>query len=341
MSRSIFLIGLTALLCCSCHWSDRPVRLSGEAQGTTYSIIYYDRQQRNLQPQIDSLLTAFDLSASLWVDSSLLRRINNGDCDQLDTTLDILLRHSIDMNRYTGGAFDCTVGKLVRCYGFGFDKRGDLDEHTLDSLRQYVGTDKISLDSSSRRITKHPGVEIDFNAIAQGYSVDLIADLLERKGIHDYLVDVGGEVIARGHKPDGRLWTVGIERPAANKYSAPEVETSIELQDLSVVTSGSYRKYYEKGGVKYSHTIDPTTGRPVQHSLLSVSVVDSYAWRADALATAFMVMGLEKSLRFIDDHPDDPQVQSVFFIYDDNGELRTFATHAFEKLIKQPPANEK
>ena len=335
MQRSIFLLVMTVLLCGSCHRSERPVRLTRHAQGTTYSIIYYDRQQRNLQPQIDSLLTAFDMSASLWVDSSLLRRVNDGDGDSIDATLSTLLRLSIDMNHYTHGAFDCTVGKLVRAYGFGFDKQSNLDDHTLDSLHQYVGGDKVAMDSVSSRIVRQPGVEIDFNAIAQGYSVDLIGELLERNGIHNYLIDVGGELIARGHKPDGSLWRVGIERPAANKYSAPEVETSIELQDMAVVTSGSYRKYYEKGGVRYSHTIDPATGRPVRHSLLSVSVVDRYTWRADALATAFMVMGLEKSLRFIDSHPDDPQVQNVFFIYDDNGELRTFATHAFEKLIIQ------
>jgi len=146
-------------------------------------------------------------------------------------------------------------------------------------------------------------------------------------------VDIGGEVISRGKKPDGSLWSVGIEKPAQNKYSEPEVEIAIALLNQSVVTSGSYRKYYEKNGVKYSHTIDPSTGRPVQHSLLSVSVVDQYAWRADALATSFMVMGLQQSLRFIEEHSGDPQVQKVYFIYNENGEMKTYATKEFKKLI--------
>lgn len=334
MVKRIIIPSLALLLALSsCHRQPVPTQLSGKAQGTYYSIIYYDSLNRNLQPQIDSLLHLFDLSASLWEEASCINRINKGETDTLDDILYPLLLRSIETNAYTDGAFDCTVGKLVRAYGFGTDRKAELSDNTIDSLREYTGNDKIAVDTGTRRIIKAEGVEIDFNAIAQGYSVDWIAQFLECRGIHDYLVDIGGEVIAHGQKPDGTPWTVGIERPAKNKYSAPEVETAVTLKDLSVVTSGSYRKYYEKDGVRYSHTIDPSTGRPVKHTLLSVSVVDRYAWRADAMATAFMVMGLERSLRFIDSHPDDPQVQSVFFIYDDNGELKTFATQEFKKLI--------
>src|SRR5574344_107111 len=332
-----FVLG-TFLFITACHRPIEPVRLKGEAQGTYYSIIYYDSLNRNLQPKIDSLLHSFDMSASLWIDSSLLRCINNNTKTALDNTLLTLLQQSLYINQYTQGAFDCTVGKLVRAWGFGFDKRANMTDAIIDSLRQYTGPNCISIDSSSGNyqiVKQHPETEIDFNAIAQGYSVDLIGAYFENLGINNYLVDVGGEVIAHGGKPDGTPWSVGLEKPAENKYSAPEVETAIALQNPSVVTSGNYRKYYEKNGVKDSHTIDPSTGRPVEHSLLSVSVVDKYAWRADALATSFMVMGLQKSLRFIKDHPNDLQVQKVYFIYNEQGKMKTYATEEFKKLITE------
>lgn len=163
----------------------------------------------------------------------------------------------------------------------------------------------------------------------------MIASVFDSLGVQNYLIDVGGEVIAKGSKPNGENWAVGIEKPAESKYDQQEVEVAISLIDKSVVTSGNYRKYYEKDGVRYSHTIDPATGHPVDHSLLSVSVVSKESWYADAMATAFMVMGLEKALQFINSHPDDQDIQAVFFIYDDHGEFKTHATPAFQKLIRE------
>ena len=312
----------------SCHRSSEPVRFYGLAQGTSYSIQYYDSRQRNLQPQVDSLLAAFDQSASLWVDSSLLRRLNAGLTDSLDEVLMPLLQHSLDMADYTHGAFDCRVGRLVQAWGFSFRQRSEPDSAALaDLLRAACGTVAIE---GNRLVRQYPDTELDFNAIAQGYASDLVGHMLESYGISDYLVDIGGEVLAHGSKPDGRPW---CERPAADSASAPIVQAAIALRDASVVTSGSYRKYYERDGTRYSHTIDPTTGRPVQHSLLSVSVVDSESWRADALATAYMVMGLDSALAFITAHPSESGTSAVFFIYDDHGALRTFATPQFEAMI--------
>lgn len=336
MNKKVFfslLLALAAVIFVSCKEKDSRVELRGKAQGTYYSIIYYGH--KDYQPQIDSILDAFDQSASLWVENSLLRQINSNTTDSLDAILAEMFAQSEEINEYTGGAFDCTVGKLVRAWGFGFDKRSEMTASLIDSLKQYTGQGIVNVTEEKRLQKKYPETEIDFNAIAQGYVVDLIADFFAQEGVENFLVDVGGEVIARGQKPDGSSWGVGIERPAPDMNSPQEVELVINLDNMSVVTSGNYRKYYEKDGVKYSHTIDPATGRPVEHSLLSVSVVDKYAWRADALATSFMVMGLEKSLQFIDSHRDDPQVQSVFFIYDDNGEMKTFATSEFEKIIRQ------
>lgn len=330
-----FLIALlAAALATACQPANRgqePVHLSGEAQGTYYSVIYYDSLQRNLQPQIDSLLDAFDQSASLWVDSSLLRRINAGETDTLDDILKFLLENSMRIMDYTDGAFDIRVGGLVQTWGFSFKERTEPDSATLAQLlraaRGTLGHDNY------RFYREYDDTELDFNAIAQGYASDLVALYLTQQGITSYLVDIGGEVISRGTKPDGSAWRVGIERPAENRYSEPVVQTAIAVHDSAVVTSGSYRKYYEKNGERYSHTIDPATGRPVQHTLLSTTVVETECWLADAMATAYMVMGLEKGKAFIAAHPNGPGTEAVYFIYDSCGTLKSYATPGFEKMI--------
>ncbi|MCQ2273855.1 MAG: FAD:protein FMN transferase [Bacteroidales bacterium] len=331
----ICFLALAALT--ACRPTSQPVKIRGEAQGTYYSIIYYDSQHRNLQPQIDSLLHHFDLTASLWEEGSVIRRINSGQDSVVNDMFADLFQRSLQINQYTQGAFNCKIGALVNLYGFGFKNREDVTRGQLDSLLLAIGSDRSRIEGSDPRYLsgKAQGVEFDFNAIAQGYSVDLLAAMFDSLGIGSYLIDVGGEVIAKGLKPNGDNWVVGIERPAENKYDEQEVETAIRLCDQSVVTSGNYRKYYEQDGIRYSHTINPATGRPVEHTLLSVSVVSRESWYADAMATAFMVMGLDQSLQFIQQHPDDPDIQAVFFIYDQGGEYHTFATPQFQQLIKE------
>ena len=330
--RFLVTLSAVAILLGACHRQE-PVRLAGEAQGTYYSILYFDPEQRNLQPQIDSLLQAFDRSASLWVDSSLLRRINDGQTDTLDDILSFLLQNSLRIMDYTDSAFDIRVGRLVQTWGFSFKQRSEPDSTTLAALLRAAHS---PVGYANGRFFRHnPDTELDFNAIAQGYASDLVARLLDGYGIDSYLVDIGGEVISHGLKPDGKPWRVGIERPAEDRYSEPVVQTAITLTDASVVTSGSYRKYYEKGGVRYSHTIDPATGRPVQHSLLSVSVVEDQCWLADAMCTAYMVMGLDSARRFIAAHPDGPGTAAVYFIYDSCGTLKEYGTKEFMNLASE------
>lgn len=332
------IVLLASLALSACHnESDNPFRLQGEAQGTFYSIIYYDGQGRDVSDQIKPFLDDFDKTGSLWVEQSLLRRVNSNVTDTVNGTFAELFQAADSIRRYTHGAFDCRVGRIVQAWGFSFRQREELDAEALDSLLHSAHS-QVWLDTADDNVIlvrkEDPATELDFNAIAQGFSVDLMAQWFENSlGIHDFLIDIGGEVIAKGHKPTGEAWTVGIERPAANQYNQPELETAIRLEDASVVTSGNYRKYYERDGVRYSHTIDPATGQPVRHSLLSVSVVSRKAWYADAMATAFMVMGLERSLQFIDDHSENPDIQAVFFIYDQDGEYHTLATPAFQQLI--------
>ena len=344
-----FLIALLAVAVLSaCHQSNgqqgsqaqvngEQVRISGQAQGTYYSVIYYDSLQRNLQPEIDSLLQEFDLTASLWVDSSLLRRVNANLTDTLNPLLATLLQESLKINQYTEGAFDCRIGRLVQAWGFSFREQEELDEATLCNLLSaaHASVTVDTVDGTFLLRKENPSTELDFNAIAQAYASDLLACYLESQGINDYLVDIGGEVICRGAKSDGSPWRVGIERPAEDRYSEQQVQTAIALRDQSVVTSGNYRKYYERDGVRYSHTIDPSTGRPVSHTLLSASVVERQCWLADAMATAYMVMGLEKGKAFIAAHPEGPGTHAVYFIYDSCGTLATYATPGFEEMTSR------
>ncbi len=336
--RPLLALATVLLVAASCQRAPQPVRLQGTAQGTYYTIAYYDSQGRDLGNSVKSFLDDFDCTASLWVESSLLRRVNSNTTDTVNHLFADLFQKSDNIRRYTHGAFDCRVGRLVQAWGFSFRQSEEPNPATLDSLlRSAHGS--VWLDTTANHdilLRKDdPATELDFNAIAQGYSVDLLARQFDSLGVENYLIDIGGEVIAKGRKPSGEAWTVGIERPAPTADSPQELETAIRLEDASVVTSGNYRKYYERDGIRYSHTIDPATGQPVQHSLLSVSVVSREAWYADAMATAFMVMGMEQSLQFIHDHPENSDIQAVFFIYDDHGEYCTFATPAFQQLIKE------
>lgn len=330
VGRFFTAAALLALLASCNH--DTPVQIYGEAQGTYYSVQYRDAKRRNLKPQIDSLLNAFDREVSLWVDSSLLRRVNRNETDTLSPLFADILAKSLQIHNYTDGAFDCRIGRLVQAWGFSFKQRSEPDSNELTALLQAARA-SVTIDTADgalRLVKGDSSTELDFNAIAQGYASDLVGHMLESYGIHDYLVDIGGEVVARGEKAPRRPWRVGIEQPAANDTSLPVVMTAISLRDASVVTSGSYRKYYERDGVRYSHTIDPSTGRPVRHSLLSVSVIESESWLADAMATAYMVMGLDAARSFIEAHPDGPGTRAVFFIYDSCGTFATYATPSFQ-----------
>lgn len=314
----------------ACGQHDKALHFNGAAQGTYYTVSYYDAERRNLQPMVDSMLDAFDRSVSLWVDSSLLRQLNAGVTDSLDEILLSLLDHSLAIERYTDGAFNCRVGRLVQAWGFSFRQRSEPDSLMLARM---VAAAHAPVSIAGKHLVRtDAATELDFNAIAQGYSVDLLAAAFEKIGVHDYIIDVGGEVTAHGCKSGGKAWRVGIERPSDDSVSVPQVMNAIEVRDAAVVTSGSYRKYYERDGMRYSHTIDPVTGRPVQHTLLSVTVVDSACWQADAMATAYMVMGLEGSLSFIDEHRGQPGTGAVMFIYADGDTLRTYMTPEFKKM---------
>lgn len=324
------VVGILLLGSCNLIHDNQPVKLIGEAQGTYYSIIYFDSQHRDFQFEIDSILDAFDQSVSLWVPESILSKVNNNIDDIiLDDHFIGNFNLAKKVAHETNGAFDFTIGPLVKAWGFGYDNHMQVDSVIVDSLLRLVGYKKVDI-VDNMVVKQNPNTTFDFNAIAQGYSVDVIGDFLESKQIKNYLVDIGGEVKAKGKKVGDVPWKVGIEKPAKDPLNERNLTAIIKLEDQSVATSGNYRKFFEEDGIRYSHMINPFTGYPAGHNLLSVSIVTNNTALADAYATACMVMGLDKSIEFIEarDYLD------AFFIYsNEDDEYDTYATEGFSQLI--------
>jgi thiamine biosynthesis lipoprotein len=330
----ISFVAIFLLLIAACQPADRPLKIqfTGEAQGTSYNVIYYASDTLISKVEIDSLLNVFDMTASIWVENSIISRINANDSTvEADADFIKIFKLSQRISDATDGAFDITVGPLVNAWGFGFKNKTAMDAHIVDSLLPLVNYKAVKL-AGNKIVKENPAIQIDYNAIAQGYSVDWLSGFLIEKGIKNFLVEIGGEVLTRGSKPGGVYWIVGIEKPAADSLSPQILEATVTLTNRALVTSGNYRKFYEKGGVRYSHTIDPATGYPVQHSLLSATVVADSAAIADGYATAFMVMGLEKSRAFLTEHPE---MESYFIYSDDSGNFKTWATARLRKIVNE------
>lgn len=329
--KSLFPVLAILLLACNRQDKMQRIAFNGEAQGTYYTVNYFATEEKITKVSVDSLLRAFDLVASLWVSESIISAVNDNATDLVDDPHFIeLFNISKEVAEKTNGAFDFTIGPLASAWGFGFREKIEISPKVIDSLKALVGHEKVTL-VDGKIFKTHPNIQFDFNAVAQGYAVDLLGKLLESKNIHNYLVDIGGEVLAKGKKPDGSRWIIGIEKPAEDANSQRSLQATIELSDQAIATSGNYRKFYEKDGIRYPHTIDPQTGYPVTHTLLSATVIASNAAIADAYATAFMVMGKEKSIEFLED-----KEMEVFFIYsDEDGNFETWATPSIRDKINQ------
>ena len=309
----------------------KKIKFEGEAQGTYYAVTYFAADTLVSQPAIDSLLDAFNLCASIYEPKSIISAFNRNDSVVVaDSMFTEIFEASQKASEITGGAFDITVGQVVNAWGFGFKNRENVTPAMIDSLLPLTGYQKVRLENG-RLIKEDPRIMIDFNAVAQGYSVDLLAGFLEKRGISIYLIDIGGEVKGKGKKPDGQHWVVAIEKPTEDMYSERELQAKLHLADRSLATSGSYRKYYEEGGVRYSHTIDPSTGYPVKHNMLSVSVIAGDCMTADIYATAFMVMGLERTRDFL--QKNHGAGLEVYCIYSTDKGMETWISPGFEQLL--------
>ncbi|MDR1847111.1 MAG: FAD:protein FMN transferase [Bacteroidales bacterium] len=324
---------LIAVSCGGKQASVERITLDGLIQGTYYHIVYYSPTTDNslqVKQGINRIFKAVDASLSLWNEESVLSKANNGENIELDSIFIDNFNLSQEISKLTDGAFDITIGNLVKAYGFANKQRIKLSDAQIDSLLQGVDYRKVAI-TADKRLKKLPVTSLDFNAIAQGYTTDLISSYLLSVGINDFVVDVGGEVFAHGSKPNNEAWLVAIEEPSVDSLSEQTYKKAVYLRNESIVTSGSYRKYYVENGIKYSHTIDPRNGKPVTHSLLSVSVIAKKSYEADGLATAFMVMGLERSKAFLAHHTE----YDAYFIYSDTkGNYATYATAGFQKKIQ-------
>ncbi|MCF6241886.1 MAG: FAD:protein FMN transferase [Bacteroidales bacterium] len=294
MKKFVLLLIVILIIISSCSKKQTYYKLAGYAQGTTYHITYQGSQEYSTE--IDSLLHNFDLSLSTYIDNSIISRINKNDTTViLDSLFIEFFNKSKEVYEQSGGAFDITVAPLVNAYGFGFSKKSTIDSALINRLMQFVGMDKVQL-KDGKLIKSDKRVMLDGNAIAQGQSVDYVSCFLESKGIENYLVEIGGEIRAKGLNPEGKFWRVGIDKPIEHSdENNRELQAIIDLKDMALATSGNYRKFYEEGGVKYSHTINPKTGYPAKQSILSATIIADDCITADAYATTCMVIGLEKS----------------------------------------------
>lgn len=287
-----------------CAFEPKVVRLSGATMGTSYHITLVDPpliiNQVELQASIDDLLFDINQEMSTYIPDSELMRLSAAPIEQpvkVSSSLFEVLNLSHSVSELSGGAFDITVGPLIELWGFGARQADSQipSEEAIKQAKNLLGFDKLRLDGQTLKVTKQAAISLDLSAVAKGYAVDRVAALLEASKVSNYLVEIGGEIKLAGYSPRRKLWRIGIEQPSAELMSQT-VQKAIGLSDIAIATSGDYRNYFEVDGKRYSHTIDPVTGWPVTHNTVSVTVFDKSSARADALATAFSVLGAEKSL---------------------------------------------
>lgn len=266
---------------------------------TVYNITY--RGPESLQDSIMPVLDSVSKSASAFDSLSLVSRINRGEELPLDDILKRLYLASVDINRHSGGKFDPTVGPLVTAWGFGKGHTPTADTLNIPTLLKYVGISKTRLGEGGRLIKDDPRIEFNFSAIAKGLGCDAVAEMLERNGVTDYLIEIGGEIRSSGHSPRGDRWRVQIDAPVASADSViHESQCVVTLEDIGIATSGNYRNFHQENGRRFGHTINPLTGRPATTDVASATVAAPTTMKADGYATAIMAMGSRDARRMVD-----------------------------------------
>lgn len=330
-----FFILLLCLVFFGCADPDpQERRIAGEALGTTYHIIWYSEDQLPMEQALDSIFQRVNQSMSTYMPESDISRINDGDTlVRVDSLFQKVFELSGQVYKESGGYFDPTVGNLVNLYGFGpKNTPAEIDSITVDSMMRYVGLGKVSVSQEGKVTKESSEIYLDFNAIAKGYTVDLIGNYLDRKDIENYLIELGGELLASG-KNLGRdaYWTVGIDDPLQEEGERT-LKAVIHLKNRAMATSGNYRKYRidPETGIKYVHTINPLTGYPQTSRILSASILAENCALADAYATTVMAMGLEKSIEFLSRH----KKIDAYLIYSAPGdEIKQYITEGFEAVL--------
>jgi thiamine biosynthesis lipoprotein len=339
LGRFCFVLCLSAIVISGIHCtpSEPLTQLQGEAQGSTYTIQFVGPEPEGLHDQIKTLLRDIDLSMSTYVPESIISQVNRakGEWTQVDPLFDKVLRTSLDVSRETDGAFDPTVGRLVRLWGFDFEEiKGDVTPDDIREALALTGFSRVEYEAASINVRLPDGFALDFNSIAQGFTVDTLALLLEAKGFSNYLVEVGGELRARGVNAQSNTWTIGIDKPTTEQTAQRDLAAIVALNNKSMATSGNYRKFWvdPSSGLKYAHTIDPRTGRPAMNQLLSATIIHSESMIADAYATACMVWGTDQCIDFIENH----EGFSAYLIYaNESGEWMTYESEGLNiRLIE-------
>ena len=334
MKYLVFILTMV-MVACQPSVNEKVYLIEGEAQGSTYHIKYIAERDENLKPAIDSILEVIDRSMSTYRPDSAISKINQGDTTVVvDEHFRKVFEASQQIWQESEGLFDPTVGVLVNAWGFGKQKISEADLPTdkkIDSLKKYVGFDKVALTEKNLIKKRYTEILFDFNAIAQGYTSDVVANYLSARGIKNYIVEIAGEMYLKGRNTvEDKSWTIGVENPL-KPLDDRDLVATIQFTNQGLATSGNYRKVWiDSNGRKYVHSINPLTGRATQSDVLSATVVAPSTMLADGYATMFMVMGLAKSKAFLEKHPD----LAVLLVYsDDKHQEATYKTKSFEKLI--------
>lgn len=297
--------------------------------GTMYKITY--QSDNNLKTEIEAELKKVDFSLSPFNKNSVITHINDNTNMIPDSLFMDVFNLSKQISKETQGAFDITVAPLVNAWGFGFKTSEFPDSTMIDSLRQLIGIDKVYFDGK-QIIKKDPQIMLDCSSIAKGFGVDQVARLFERKGVKNYMIDIGGELVMKGENPSMETWRIGINKPVDDSLAVnQELQTVLEVSNVGLATSGNYRNFYYKDGKKYAHTIDPRTGYPIQHNILSATVIAADCATADAYATSFMVLGLDSAKAICSRHKE---LEAYFIYTDEKGKLKTFSTNGMKRFMK-------
>lgn len=298
---SSFVIIFSFLLLPGCTGNDNQYLVTdGFTQGTTYHIVYSNEAGIELDSIVTNILLSVDSSLSVYNSSSVVSKVNRGESVVTDSLFISVLDRSRNFYEMSGGLFDVSASALFNIWGFGFEERGEVSSSMVDSALSISGMDKVHVEDG-RVWFDEPGMTLNFNAIAQGYTCDVIAGEFDAMGVENYLIEVGGEIMSKGKNPSGKLWSVGIDKPEeGNVIQGADLQDVILISGRGLATSGNYRKFYKKDGEVFSHTINPLTGYPVRHNLLSATVIATDAMTADAYATWFMVIGLEEAIEIIE-----------------------------------------
>jgi FAD:protein FMN transferase len=326
------LIGLLLTVFCTPPDGRKPYELSGFAQGTSYHITYYASDSLFTQYQADSVFASLDSSLSLYKPYSLVNAFNRATGSLvMDAHLQRVVSRALEVYKVTAGAFDITVWPLVTAWGFGLQRVSSLpDSAGIAAIMPCIGSDKLRVNGNILH-KQSPCLQLDVNGIAQGYTVDVLAAMMEARGITDYMIEVGGEISMKGRKPGNKKMSIGIEGPGDTPFEASLIKKVIYPDSGAVTTSGSYRKFYESNGRHITHLLDPRTGYSVSNGLVSVTVFAKDAMTADAYDNALMVMGLEHAMRFAN---RNKEIEAYFIYRSKQGIISDTATAGFYRLMQ-------